>query len=46
VPGERFKDFVIEGSEQHGIAGLVQLFGIESRGLTACLAIADYVGTP
>jgi L-2-hydroxyglutarate oxidase LhgO len=45
APGERFKDFVIEGPQQHGVAGLVQLFGIESPGLTACLAIADHVAT-
>ncbi len=43
APGERFHDFVIEGREHHGIDGLVQLFGIESPGLTACLAIADHV---
>ena len=36
-------DFVIQGPAQHGIAGLVNLFGIESPGLTACLAIADRV---
>ena len=42
-PGEAAADFHIEGPEEHGIAGLVQLFGIESPGLTACLAIADLV---
>jgi L-2-hydroxyglutarate oxidase LhgO len=36
-------DFVIQGPESHGIAGLVNLFGIESPGLTACLAIAEDV---
>ena len=36
-------DFLIQGPAQHGIAGLVNLFGIESPGLTACLAIADRV---
>jgi L-2-hydroxyglutarate oxidase LhgO len=36
-------DFVIQGKEVHGIDGLVSLFGIESPGLTACLAIADEV---
>ncbi len=37
-------DFVIQDSSSHGVAGLVQLFGIESPGLTASLAIARYVG--
>ncbi len=43
APGEPVRDFVIEGPAEHGIAGLVQLFGIESPGLTACLAIAEHV---
>ncbi|MFL9814122.1 NAD(P)/FAD-dependent oxidoreductase [Stutzerimonas sp. VN223-3] len=42
-PGELAADFRIDGPAQHGIAGLVNLFGIESPGLTACLAIADEV---
>ena len=36
-------DFTIEGPESHGLAGLVNLFGIESPGLTASLAIAGEV---
>ena len=36
-------DFAIEGPETHGVAGLVNLFGIESPGLTAALAIAEEV---
>lgn len=38
-------DFRIDGPELHGIAGLVNLFGIESPGLTASLAIAEHVQT-
>jgi L-2-hydroxyglutarate oxidase LhgO len=36
-------DFRIDGPREHGVAGLVNLFGIESPGLTSCLALADEV---
>jgi L-2-hydroxyglutarate oxidase LhgO len=36
-------DFVIQGPTVHGMAGLVNLFGIESPGLTSALAIAQHV---
>ncbi|MDX2427428.1 MAG: NAD(P)/FAD-dependent oxidoreductase [Xanthomonadales bacterium] len=42
-PDEPLADFKIMGPESHAMKGLVQLFGIESPGLTACLAIADEV---
>ena len=42
-PTEPAADFVVQGSEAHGIAGLVNLYGIESPGLTASLALADEV---
>jgi L-2-hydroxyglutarate oxidase LhgO len=42
-PGEPAQDFAIAGPREHGVAGLVNLFGIESPGLTASLAIADHV---
>lgn len=37
------QDFVVQGPEVHGIKGLVNLFGIESPGLTSSLAIGDHV---
>lgn len=43
-PGEHAPDFRIDGPAVHGVAGLVNLFGIESPGLTSALAIADRVG--
>lgn len=43
APGEPAADFRIDGPAQHGVPGLVQLFGIESPGLTASLAIAERV---
>ncbi len=42
-PGEPTRDFCIQGPKDHGVAGLVNLFGIESPGLTSCLAIAELV---
>lgn len=42
-PGEAAADFVIDGPAEHGISGLVHLFGIESPGLTSALSIADEV---
>lgn len=42
-PGDIARDFMIEGPATHGVPGLVQLFGIESPGLTSCLAIAARV---
>lgn len=39
-PGEAAPDFHIQGPGEHGVAGLVNLFGIESPGLTASLALA------
>lgn len=42
-PGEPAADFRIDGEAAHGVRGLVQLFGIESPGLTASLAIAEHV---
>jgi L-2-hydroxyglutarate oxidase LhgO len=42
-PGEPAADFVVQGPAEHGVPGLVNLYGIESPGLTASLALADHV---
>jgi L-2-hydroxyglutarate oxidase LhgO len=42
-PDEPAADFVIQGPRDHGIPSLVNLFGIESPGLTSSLAIGEYV---
>ncbi|OMO52502.1 FAD dependent oxidoreductase [Corchorus capsularis] len=42
-PGQPACDFVIQGEDIHGVTGLVNLFGIESPGLTSSMAIAEYV---
>ena len=41
--GEPARDWLVQGPAAHGVPGLVNLLGIESPGLTACLAIADHV---
>ena len=43
APSEPARDFMIEGPRDHGVPGLVNLFGIESPGLTASLALGDLV---
>lgn len=42
-PDEPAADFMISGPSNHGLPGLVNLFGIESPGLTASLALADEI---
>ncbi len=42
-PGEPAADFLVQGPAEHGVPGLVQLFGIESPGLTSALALGEWV---
>ena len=42
-PGGSNTDFLLQTEKEHGVAGLINLFGIESPGLTASLAIADWL---
>ncbi len=44
-PGEAYRDFIIEEESEKGFPGLINLVGIESPGLTSCLAIAGHVGS-
>ena len=41
--GAPAQDFIVQGPQTHGVPGLINLLGIESPGLTASLALADYV---
>ncbi len=41
--GSALSDYLILGPQAHGLRGMVHLFGMESPGLTSCLAIADHV---
>jgi L-2-hydroxyglutarate oxidase LhgO len=42
-PAEPPRDFMIDGPDQHGLPGLIQLFGFESPGLTSSLAVGEHV---
>lgn len=42
-PGKPGKDFVIQGPLDHGLNGVVNLYGIESPGLTSSLSIGELV---
>lgn len=42
-PGAPAQDFIVQGAAAHGARGLINLFGIESPGLTAALALAEHV---
>lgn len=44
-PAHPEQDFILQTEADHGIAGLINLFGIESPGLTSALAIADHIAT-
>ncbi len=43
APGEPASDFRIDTKDQHGVEGLIHLLGIESPGLTSCLAMAEHI---
>jgi L-2-hydroxyglutarate oxidase LhgO len=44
-PGEPVRDFIIKDEKENGLPGMINLIGMESPGLTACIAIARYVSS-
>jgi L-2-hydroxyglutarate oxidase LhgO len=44
-PAEPAADFLVQGPKDHGVPGLVNLYGIESPGLTSSLPLADYAAS-
>lgn len=42
-PNQAMQDFVIHGKQHHGINNLINLYGMESPGLTSCLSVANNV---
>jgi L-2-hydroxyglutarate oxidase LhgO len=44
-PAEPAADFLIQGPRDHGVPGLINLYGIESPGLTSSLPLADYAAS-
>ena len=44
-PNEPAADFLIQGPRDHGVPGLVNLYGIESPGLTSSLPLADHAAS-
>jgi len=42
-PGDAVQDFIISEESEKGLPGVINLIGIESPGLTSCLAIARYI---
>ena len=42
-PGEGDADFLIHGAQDHGVRGLVALYGVESPGITSALALGAHV---
>ena len=45
APGSNTKDFIIQNETEKGYQNFIKLIGIESPGLTSCMAIAEYVET-
>jgi L-2-hydroxyglutarate oxidase LhgO len=44
-PGEPYRDFVVKDEKDSGLPGLINLIGMESPGLTSCIAVSRYVSS-